>query len=215
MDYLEKMSNEIDISILEGLSEDISDVSLESIGKSLLRQIKNYLKLEPYFQNIEFKSIKVTSPKTPKSEEIFNLGVNKCIKNNTIKLEFYNVFKKFYPFILLRELYNIYVPLDIVNYESVQLVINQIILTDLNKHHLVNEWRSLIRGNVEHYALQSTGINRLVAFDRIDNFFKLVKSKFNPTKFFFHYIREYSWNQEILIFTQYFSMNLKNTYKRK
>ena len=184
------MSNELDISILEGLSEELSEVSLESIGKSLLRQIKNYLELEPYFQNIEIKIIKGNSHKTPKPEEIFNFGVNRYVKNNIIILEIYSEFEIYYPFILLRELYNIYVPIEIVNYESVQLVINQIILTDLRKHHLVNEWRSLIRGNVEQYAVQSTGINRLVAFDRIDNFFKLVQLKFNPTRFFFHYIRK-------------------------
>ncbi|MFX0030313.1 MAG: hypothetical protein ACFE8B_13965, partial [Candidatus Hermodarchaeota archaeon] len=182
------MLKELDLSILDNLAEEFSQENLNLIGKKLLVQIKNYLELEPYFQNLEF-IINKEPDKKQSFMDIFNIGVKKFVENKDLTLEFYNEYKNYHSFILLREIYKIFVPLEIVDYESVQLVINQIILADFDKHQHINEWRALIRGNIEQYDLLSTGINRLTAFDRIANFFKLVKSKFDPAYFFFHYIR--------------------------
>ncbi|MFW9773513.1 MAG: hypothetical protein ACFFEO_15290 [Candidatus Thorarchaeota archaeon] len=184
------MTKSLDLSILENLSAEDSNKNLNLIGKALLDQIKDYLELDPYFEKVEISVVNNISENFPKFEDIFTIGVNRVFKNDTVAVEVYSEYEKYYPFILLRELYNIFVPLEIINYESIQLVINQILLVDLEKNQHVNEWRSLIRGNIEQYDLLSTGINRLTAFDRISNFFKLVQMKLNPTKFFFHYIRE-------------------------
>lgn len=183
------MTKSLDLSILETLSEDLSLVNLNVIGKVLLEQIKDYLELDPYFQNVEISIIDNLSGYMPKFEDIFTIGANKAFKNDTVVVEVYSEYEKYYPFILLREIYNIFVPLEIVNYESIQLVINQILLVDLEKNQHVNEWRSLIRGNIEQYDFISRGTNRLTSFDLIANFFKLVQIRINPTRFFFHYIR--------------------------
>ncbi|MFW9989293.1 MAG: hypothetical protein ACFFC3_11605, partial [Candidatus Odinarchaeota archaeon] len=174
--------------ILKNLSETQFEKNSDLVAQNLLNNITNQLKLDPYQKNIKFKIIR-----RKKSEliDVFNIGVNRYTQNNTLIVEIYQDYLKFLPFIFLREIYNRFVPLEIIGYESVQLVINQIIMKDLLKHNELNKWDSLIKGHLEHYDAPSKGFDRLTPFDRLKSFFDLkISEKLNPIRFFFHYIRK-------------------------
>jgi hypothetical protein len=69
------------------------------------------------------------------------------------------------------------------------MVINQIIMINLTNSDSKNEWKSLFRESLEQYDLLEGGFNRLIAFDRLESYFKNQKTPHHPVKFFFNYIR--------------------------
>ena len=183
------MSNYPNIAILQNLSLDIDKLNL--IIQNLLNDFKIFLNLEPIFIKIKFV-IKKNSRDLYQDNDIFNIGVKRTFLNNCLIIEVHKFYTKFLHFIILREIYYCFVPKSLINYESVQLVVNQVILVDLSKFPFINEWRSLIRGQLEHYDHITVGVNRLYEFDRLEKFFKLKKSgtSYNPTQFFFSYLKK-------------------------
>ncbi|MHA2007428.1 MAG: hypothetical protein ACW980_08920 [Promethearchaeota archaeon] len=175
-----------DFSVLDHLSEQETDYDLSLIIQSLLNDIKIYLKLDMNEQNIKFE---VKSESSDKPLEFFNIGVKRTNKDNLLLIEIYDEYENFLPFILLREIYRLFVPKEIVNSELIQLVINQIIMRNLSKNPYTIEWRRLIRENLKYSDQIPLGFNRLTAFERLESYFKLQKVNFDPTLFFFNYIR--------------------------
>ncbi len=181
------MSDSLALKMLENLSEKEFQKNSDLIGQNFLNNITTQLNLYPYQKKIKFIIIRkeISEP-----NDVFNIGVNRYTQDKTLIIEIYEKYLKFLPFILLREIYNRFVPLEIIDYESVQLVINQIIMKKLSKHNALNEWDSLIKGHLEHYDAPSKGFDRLTPFDRLKSFFDLKVSEIlNPIRFFFHYIR--------------------------
>ncbi len=181
------MPDSLAFKILENISEKEFQKNSDLVVQNLLNNITTQLKLDPYQTNIKFIIIR---KEISESKDVFNIGVNRYTQNKTLIIEIYEKYLKFLPFILLREIYNRFVPLKIIDYESVQLVINQIIIKNLSKHNALNEWDSLIKGHLEHYDAPSKGFDRLTPFDRLKSFFDLKVSEIlNHIRFFFHYIR--------------------------
>jgi hypothetical protein len=181
------MPNSLDLKILENLSRKRFQENSDSIVQILLNNLTVYLELDPSQKNIRFMITKINKS----TNSIFTIGVNRYTQGKNYVIEINEKYIKFLPFIVLREIYNLFVPREIRNYESVQLVINQIITVDLSKHNELNEWNALIKEQLEHYDAPSKGFDRLTSIDRLRNFFDLKGSeKISPTRFFFHYIRE-------------------------
>ena len=182
-----------EFKILEDITEDQIQKNLDIIVETLFHEIKIYLNLEPYLNDFEFLISNEISNKF-KPEDIFNIGITKQTRNGKLLIEIYKNYIKYLPFLLLREIYNLFIPIEQQEHELVQIVVNQIIMNDLSKFSHLNEWRTLIRENLEQYDLLSVGFNRLIAFDRLENFFKLQgkNQSYNPTQFFFYYIRRNS-----------------------
>jgi len=179
-----------DFKIIENIS---IEKNLDSVVQTLFNEIKTYLDLEPFNKNFKIKINKNKITTDLGFKNIFNYGVNRYNQDNVLILEIYENYQKFLSFILIREVYNLFVPIELKDYESIQIVINQIIMTDLSKHKFINEWRSLIRENLEQYDFMSLGFDRLNEFDRLDQFFKVQgrRTSNTPTQFFFKYIREH------------------------
>lgn len=169
--------------------EEFQNDSSEMVYK-LFDVIKIYLGLDPFYEKLDFRISE--NFKNSENKNIFNIGVNRKIQNQIVIIEINERYLEFLPFIILREIYNLFIPFEILDYEPVQMVINQILMTDLSKNKYLKEWRTLIRENLEQYKSQSLRFNRLREFDRLDQFFKLQEKKKSktPTQFFFKYIRE-------------------------
>jgi len=185
-----KMLKHPDLTVLEKLSVKTNEAELDLIFQSLFNEMKIFLEREPFQKNIKIIIRKETNSKKSTDDDIFKIGVIKYIKNNFLIIEIYKDYLKFIPFIILREIYNSFIPDALKEFESIQLVLNQIILTDLNKFSSLNEWRTLIRGKIEQYDHFAIGFNRLIIFDRLEKFFHSQKKEdsHNPKKFFFQYI---------------------------
>ena len=185
------MTNNLTSEILENLALVDSNTNLNSTFQTLFRKIQQDIDIEPVISKAKITwSNKHISDKS-KKDGIFNFGVNRYSKNKTLIIEVCKADKKFLPFILLREIYNLFTPEEIRNYESVQLVINQIIMVELSRHDSLNEWRELIKDHLEHYDTFSKGFDRLTPYDRLNSFLNIkTNGKFNPIRFFFKYIRD-------------------------
>ena len=164
------------ITNLERFSEEMDDLNL--ILQNLHKDFQHYLNIEPVVPYIKVIIIEDNFHSNYLEYwDIFKIGVNKFILNNKLIIEVYRNYLKFLPFIVLREIYNNFIPKDLIYYESVQLVINQLLIADLSKHPLLNEWRELIRGHLKQSDQLSVGFNRLSEFDRLEKFFKLKSSE--------------------------------------
>ncbi|KKK89783.1 hypothetical protein LCGC14_2729640, partial [marine sediment metagenome] len=123
-------------------------------------------------------------------DSIFDYGVERIVFNDKVELKIHEGQIEFLPFILLREVYNLFIPKEIRNYEWVQLTINQMILKDLANHNKAKEWNILVRENVTLYDDISIGFERLNDFDKLTQLFKNPTSKRKHYRLFFNLVRE-------------------------
>ena len=178
------MINAPNFEILKELSTGVFKGDLNFVVQTIFNEIKLFLNLEPFKNKIRFLIGKKQTLVNP--EWFFNLGVSRYFQNDELIIEVHEDYNKFLPFILIREIYNLFVPEEIKELELVQHVINQIILNDLERYDLKNEWRKLMISNLENYNLVSFDF---IGFERLKSFFKLEGK--NGIFFFFYYIRTY------------------------
>ncbi|KKM63934.1 hypothetical protein LCGC14_1506450, partial [marine sediment metagenome] len=183
----------IDLQILENITGEKNKGNLNRVFQNLFNKIEGYLDLKPYHRNVKVTYIKSKAPNISKLEDIFSIGVNRYKQDEVLIIEIKENYKKFLNFILLREIFNFFIPNKLRNYEQVQIVINQIIMTHLAKSALSNEWRGIIRERLEDNDILSTGVSRLSSIDRLEHFFKYTSSNIqqNPIPFFFKYLKDY------------------------
>ena len=168
-----------DLTILNNL-EDINQTFsalLQELGAFLNVEIKNLI------VQIELKKEEFVEDDVVRS--IYDLGVKRITQNNIIIIEISEMYNKILPIILLREAYYCFVPNELKNHETIQIVINLIIELELKNFQATEEWKSMIREKIIDYDYL-TG-----EFDRIEQFLKLegAGSLENPIKFFFDFIR--------------------------
>ncbi len=190
------MANYLSYEILENLSQIDNSADLNSTFQTLFSKIRYGVGIEPIISKVKITWNHEQDSEKLEIDNIFNLGVKRYNKKNTLIIEIYGKDRKFLPFILLREIYNLFAPEQIRSFESVQLVINQIIIAELPKHKNLNEWKELIKENLEHYDSASKGFDRLTPYDRLSSYFNIKGIEtYNPIKFFFQYIRK---NQSLM-----------------
>lgn len=167
-----------DLKLLENFSFEKDVGNINNIFQIILIEIQSYLDLNPILQNV-----KILYNRTKKIENvnaiIFNIGVNRHFDSGTLIIEIFANYRQFLPIILLREVYNCFVPEVIKENENIQFIINQIILKDLSKLHENSEWKSLINEYIVNYDLLVTQLNKL------DKFLKLP----GAIPFIFEFIR--------------------------
>lgn len=181
-----------DFNKFENIFQDGNQENLDDIFKRLFRKVKADLNLEPYRFITKVTVKQREKLNSSKTEDIFSMGVKRIMEENGLRVQIYEDSIKFIVFILLREVYNCFIPDKLKSHEIVHLVINQILMVKLNKHKLLNEWKLIIRRNLEDFVSLSKGVNRLFAFDRLEKFFNNQgkDTSYNPIQFFFEYLRK-------------------------
>ncbi len=171
----------LNLDMLLKTPKDILVKDINQIFNNLLNEIQNYLGLEVINQNI---IINITSDQKEYSEDFFSLGVKRTIINDQTQIEISEKYVKFLKFILLKEAYLIFVPYELRAKQIIQIVIHEIIESDLSKQGAINEWKALVRSNIINYDFLSS------QFDKLDKFFKLeaTEKTQSPTQFFFEFI---------------------------
>ena len=159
------------------------------IIKSILEDLKILIGSNPKYKKIDFVFNNVEKADI---FDLFSIGVKRKIGKDKISIFFDSNYKKYHPFIVLRELYNLFVPKEIRKSESVQLIINQIIMTQLSSFKHLNEWKRVIRGNLKQSDAITTGYNDLIGYDRLEKFFNIAQqdSSKNLVKLFFNYLHK-------------------------
>jgi len=181
-----------DLQILENIIGEKNYTDLDKVFQRLFKDIQSYLNLKPFYKNIKVMIVKKEIMNISQSEDIFSIGVNRYKRNKTLAIEINEDYNKFLDFILLRETYNLFIPSGLKKHEMVQIVINKIVMIHLNKSPFLNDWRSIIRKNLEDYDLLSKGVTRLFESDRLEKFLKSpnTETPHDPIQFFFKYLRE-------------------------
>lgn len=180
------------LEVVKKLTGTLTPDNLNQLFQALLEELKTYLELDPFYNEVKIIIRKEFNEDPIIQNSFFNIGVERNLQDSTLEININNDYIRFIPFILLREAFNCFIPNELVNFESIQLVINQLILKDLSKFENVHEWRKLVRRLLEQHDLLTIGFNRLISFDRLANFFNLQSLENNPTQFFFEYIRRNS-----------------------
>ncbi len=181
-----------DLQILENINEEKSYKNLDKIFQRLFDDIQKYLNLKPFYKNVKVRIVKNSNSNISESEDTFSIGVKRYIQDGILLIEINENYNRFLNFIFLREIYNLFIPIKLKNHELVQIVINQIIMIHFAKSPVLNEWKILIRKNLEDYDLLSKGVSRLFEFDRLERFLnsKRAGAPYDPIQFFFKYLRE-------------------------
>ncbi len=153
----------LNLKILEDFSFENDIDNLDNIFQIILIELKNYLVLNPILENVKFLY------KSPKESEnlrknIFNIGVDRHFESGILVIEVFENYIQFLPIILLREIYNSFIPEAIKENEDIQFIINQIVLKDLSKLRKISEWKSLLNKNVVTYELLVSQLNKLDKF---------------------------------------------------
>ncbi|KKK90382.1 hypothetical protein LCGC14_2723550, partial [marine sediment metagenome] len=172
------------------LSPDNLQKRLDPLVSTLIDMITEFLELDVLVNKYTFLWTNLPAPREYKLESIFDYGVERSYIGNKVEVKIFRNHFEFFPFILLREIYYLFIPRKIRTYEWVQLTVNQMILTDLSNHDSLLEWSSLTRENVKIFDKISDGFERLEDYDRLRQFFKNPDLKRTSYKLFFKMLRE-------------------------
>ncbi|MFX1241698.1 MAG: hypothetical protein ACFFA7_10675 [Promethearchaeota archaeon] len=174
--------NTLNLDILINTPKETIIKDVNQIFSNLLNEIQNYLDLAPINPNM---SIIITKDQKEYSDDFFNLGVRRTLINNQNQIKISEKYLKLLEFILLRESYLVFIPYELRENKVIQIVIHEIIESDLFKLEVIDEWKKLVRSKIINYNFLSS------QFDKLDKFFKLeaTETTQSPTQFFFEFIR--------------------------
>ena len=185
---LNNMSQLPDLDIIEKIFQDYKFAN--NIFRELLHQFQDYLKLKQISGEIQ---VIITDAPPDDSSDIFNFGILKEKFNDRLIIRKNQESLRFLPFIFVREILRCFMEKELRDNLSINLALNQMVMTILSKHPYINEWKSKIREEVEKISRIYAGFNYLTNFDRLDRFFnvEIFKFKPNPIHFFIKYLNEH------------------------
>ncbi|TFF88493.1 MAG: hypothetical protein EU549_02905, partial [Promethearchaeota archaeon] len=153
---------------------------LETSFNSLISSLEKDLSIKPLRSKI---TIKISTTKFP-INDIFSLGVQREIRNNRLNLKISSHYKEFILFILLREAYYCFLPIEALDIKKIKNYVNSVIEIKLEDHPTIERWKPFIRKQI----VDKEYIDK---YGRIDKFFKSNQDvSETPIEFFFKYLRE-------------------------
>jgi len=180
------MTKPIDFNILNQiLSEDFTE-QVQNIYEILISDLSEYLGLEPFYKTVKIEILSETKSKIETNANILDRGVNRLYKDISLVIQINEKNEDFYPFILLREVYYLFLPNLIKDNKMIKVFINQILENNLEKSKGFEKWHKLIRDIL---------VNRDFLFtqsDKLQKFFKIEASRGQEStiQFFFRDINE-------------------------
>ena len=159
---------------------------LELIFSSILDEVKLFLDLNPYQ-----KSVSLVFVDKIDEGNLSHFGVNRVLKNGIFIIRIDKSKSEFIRFIILREVFLLFIPNEFNDSNMIHSVINKIVEKLLVNEPNLNEWKSLSQEYLEPSEDLPKSSNWLIDFDRSDIFFKLkkIKDSPDPIKFFFYLLR--------------------------
>lgn len=175
-----------DISILENISEETTEEEINRIFLKLCEELQDYLNLEIIDSNINIIYRKGDYESGSQERNILDFGVQRKNQNESLIIEIFDKYIKYFPIILLREVYYCFVPNSLKENESIKIIINQIVEINLDKFEIINEWNLLFKNNIVDYSFL------ISEFDRLEKFLRLQASETSESsiKMLFQYIRQ-------------------------
>ncbi len=172
-------------NLLQNLPKEELNVKIEEIFDNLIVELKNYLKLSVLYPNVYILFHENKKKPENSQNHILDLSVLRNVSHNILTIEIFDDFKEFLPIILLREAYYCFVPNIVKNYNSIKLLINQFVESNLKELPIIEQWQSFIRPFIINYEEDS------LRFIRIEKFINLKEREEgeNPIVFSLDFIR--------------------------
>jgi len=173
-----------DYKILEDLSNGKILSQIQNVFNTFISELTEFLKLQSLYQEIIIKLIHEENSIKKEIVPVLDFGVEKVVQHNKLIIILHDNYKKFLPFILLREAYYSFVPKKIS--KLVKICINQIVENNLNRLSAFQDWKNLIRDSLVGKDVIFSQFEKLQKFFKIDAREPLE----NSTQFFFKEMRE-------------------------
>ncbi|MHA2183173.1 MAG: hypothetical protein ACXAAH_17270, partial [Promethearchaeota archaeon] len=127
------MPDQIDLNILNQLlSEDLIE-HIQNIFDLLISDLSEYLGIKPIDNNVKIELFSVNNSEIEQSVRILDQGVKRLYKDRTLFIQIFEKNRSFIPFILLREVYYLFLPKAVKDNQMIKIYINQILENDLQK----------------------------------------------------------------------------------
>ncbi|MFX1373742.1 MAG: hypothetical protein ACFFCE_17985 [Promethearchaeota archaeon] len=174
--------NNLNLDILISTSKEKIVSDINQIFSYLLNEIENYIGLEAINSNV---TIIIIENLNEDLNNFYDTGVRRKLTGNLCQIEIFENYLKFIHLILLREAYLCFIPYELREKQSIQIVLHEIIENDLSKLLVMDEWKTHIRSKIINYDYLSA------QYDKLNKFFKLEATERtqSPTQFFFEFIR--------------------------
>ncbi|MFX0024844.1 MAG: hypothetical protein ACFE8M_00395 [Candidatus Hermodarchaeota archaeon] len=178
------MPLQLEYEILEFLSKGKILNQTQYVFNKMISEIVDYLKLQPLYRDIILKLLTEDKFEVKENISILDFAVRRIFQNEKLIIEINETYRKFLPFILLREAY--YCFIDKKASKLVKICINQIVENDLRTLSAYKEWKNLIRDILVDSDFMG------YQYDKYQKFFNIeAKEPFeNPVQFFFKEIRD-------------------------
>ncbi|MFX1395058.1 MAG: hypothetical protein ACFFAH_16010, partial [Promethearchaeota archaeon] len=152
---------------------------------NLLINIQNVLDLDKVYSNIFLKLKKLKDSNNNKKTDIFDLGVKRNIRENSLYINIDEDYRNYLPFILLREAFYCYIPQEIAQNQTIRIIINLILEFELERFRYIDEWKQIFQERFVELNVTSP------IFHTIDKFLRPDGSNLSEfsIQFFFNYIR--------------------------
>ncbi|TFG24499.1 MAG: hypothetical protein EU532_12510 [Promethearchaeota archaeon] len=167
------------------------DIDIKSNYSSLFSDIKSgfedFLGIKSLYN---FKVVKVMFEDSNFEDVIFDYAIKEMKLNSYLKISIPAKSEKHLQFILFREILRCFIPNEFRHNNSINLIINQIVMSVLSDFIGIRDWRLLIRDNLELRRLSPKGLKLLNDFDKLETFFHYpgIDTYPNPIQFFFNYV---------------------------
>ena len=172
----------INLTVLETIPDDFNKNDLEMIFSSVLAEVKLFLNLNPYLKSVNLEIVDNIDEGT-----FSNFAVKRVLKDGDFLIRIDKSKSEFMRFIILREVFLLFIPPEFKEDEVVNLAINKVVERFLVNAPNLNRWKSLIQEKLGSSEDHSDTFNWLIDFDRIE--LKIAKDYPDPIKFFFYLLR--------------------------
>ncbi len=169
IDELERLTAETDIS------------KINETFETLIAELQSYLGLHPVRKEVKILISASAESKAEEltEEEIFSAGVKRDLDSNSLIL--FKDHSKHFPPIILREAYNCFLPNTLLAGKHVQVIIHQLVVNNLPKFKLINEWKSEIDQKIVDIEYIRAYFDRFKKFledrPRVQLFFQFLREK--------------------------------------
>jgi len=171
----------LDYFISKSIKEIINNLNL--VFNELIQEIKLYINLELVYSDVEVDRTKSSNDLIYST---INFGVKKTYYKELLSISIFNNYNKFIHFILLKEAYKCFIPVELQENEIINVFINQKVEIDLQNSIFIADWSELRRKSVINYEFMEKELDKLEKFLRQES----TKNRPSPFKYLFLYIRK-------------------------
>ncbi len=144
------MNDRIDFRPLENLADEWDETKANDLFWNYLKKLEEYLDIAPVDKQVSISMASRKDSKGITAQNVYGAWVERNYTEKSLELTVFEGCGKLLPYVLLRELYTCFLAKQVRNFETVQHVVNAVLVEDatFGKYRLrkerTSEWRKFI-----------------------------------------------------------------------